>query len=155
MSQGEAIERTLRALRAQGGHVTDQRRAILSVLFEQSDHVTADSLTSRVRDSLPDVHIATVYRFMDTLEELQLVTHVHLGHGPAVYHLTDSRHAHVVCESCGAIGVIDESLVATWSQQLAQSLGFTLVDQHFALAGRCLVCATDQLALKAHHRTRP
>jgi Fur family transcriptional regulator, ferric uptake regulator len=137
----EAIERTLDAIRVQGGRVTDQRRAILRVLFEQSDHVTVDDLASRVHDRLPDVHVTTVYRFLDTLEEMGLVSHVHLGHGPAVYHLSDRPHAHVVCDSCGAVGAIDEALLDAWSGELRTSVGFTLVEQHFALAGRCDRCA--------------
>jgi Fur family ferric uptake transcriptional regulator len=136
----DAIERTLDAIRDQGGRVTDQRRAILRVLFERSDHVTVDDLAARVHDRLPDVHVTTVYRFLDTLEEMGLVTHVHLGHGPAVYHLADSRHTHVVCDTCGAIGVIDEDTLEQWSCQLQRSDGFTLVSQHFALAGRCGRC---------------
>jgi Fur family ferric uptake transcriptional regulator len=136
----DAVERTLGAIREQGGRVTDQRRAILRVLFEQSDHVTADDLATLVHDRLPDVHLTTVYRFLDTLEEMGLVAHVHLGHGPAVYHLTEHSHAHVVCDACGAIGAIDGSLLQAWSLQLQRTNGFALVDQHFALAGRCAAC---------------
>jgi len=143
MAGGDAIERTLGAIRDQGGRVTDQRRAILRVLFEQSDHVTADDLATLVQDRLPDVHLTTVYRFLDTLEEMGLVAHVHLGHGPAVYHLTEHSHAHVVCDSCGFIEAIDSALLEQWSLQLQQTNGFTLVDQHFALAGRCSGCRSE------------
>jgi Fur family transcriptional regulator, ferric uptake regulator len=143
---GDAIERTLGAIRAQGGRVTDQRRAILRVLFEQSDHVTADDLATLVHDRLPDVHVTTVYRFLETLEEMGLVAHVHLGHGPAVYHLTEHPHAHVVCDGCGAIGAIDAALLGRWSAQLQRSIGFVLVDQHFALAGRCARCDAEDPA---------
>jgi Fur family ferric uptake transcriptional regulator len=139
---GVDIEETIEAIRRRGGRVTDQRRAILCVLFEQSDHVTADDLAARVHGQLPDVHLTTVYRFLDTLAEMGLVTHVHLGHGPAVYHLSAHHHAHVVCEECGGIGVIDDALLGRWSDQLRQANGFRLVDQHFAFAGRCTECAT-------------
>jgi Fur family transcriptional regulator, ferric uptake regulator len=140
----DLIERTLAAVRRQGGRVTDQRRAILRVLFEQSDHVSADELATRAHAQLPDVHVTTVYRFLEVLEEMGLVSHVHLGHGPAVYHLVDSTHAHVVCDRCGDVGVIDTDLMHRWSAQLAKTSGFSLVEQHFALAGRCATCrATD------------
>ena len=142
----DAVERTLGAIREHGGRVTDQRRAILRVLFEQSDHVTADDLATLVQDRLPDVHLTTVYRFLDTLEEMGLVAHVHLGHGPAVYHLTEHSHAHVVCDVCGAIEAIDSTLLHDWSLQLQQTNGFVLVDQHFALAGRCSACRQEDQA---------
>lgn len=143
MTRADAIERTLDAIREHGGRVTDQRRAILRVLFEGSDHVTADDLATRVHEQLPDVHVTTVYRFLDTLAEMGLVTHVHLGHGPAVYHLSAHRHAHVVCEGCGEIGVIDDAVLRRWSDQLEKRSGFRLVDQHFAFAGLCGTCAAE------------
>lgn len=143
MGDSAVIEETIEAIRHRGGRVTDQRRAILCVLFEESGHVTADDLAARVHDQLPDVHLTTVYRFLETLAEMGLVTHVHLGHGPAVYHLSAHRHAHVVCDGCGDIGVIDNAVIGRWSEQLRQENGFRLVDQHFALAGRCSACATD------------
>ncbi len=140
MTGTDAIERTLVAIREQGGRVTDQRRAILRALFERSDHVTADDLVGMAAERLPDVHITTVYRFLDTLEAMGLVTHVHLDHGAAVYHLSEHRHAHVVCDTCGAVGQVEHRMLADWSRRLDRAIGFALVDQHFALAGRCAAC---------------
>ncbi len=137
----DAIDRTVQAIREHGGRVTDQRKAILRVLFDESDHVTADELVRRVNSALPDVHVTTVYRFLDTLEEMGLVAHVHLGHGPAAYHLTTHRHAHVVCDGCGTIEVIDSSTIDRWSSELRRQTGFQLTEQHFAFAGRCSRCA--------------
>lgn len=139
----DAIEQTLVAIRASGGRVTEQRRAILHTVFAGGDLLTVDELARRVRDELPDVHIATVYRFLETLEGLGLVTHVHLGHGPAAFHLTAGRRAHVVCDGCGEVGVIAEEMLAAWSEHLHAETGFELTDQHFALAGRCGRCRVD------------
>jgi Fur family transcriptional regulator, ferric uptake regulator len=137
----DAIDRTLQAIRDQGGRVTNQRRAILRVLFDESDHVTAEALISRVNTALPDVHMTTVYRFLDTLEQMGLVAHVHLGHGPAAFHLTTHRHAHVVCDRCGKIEVVDAATFDRWSAELQQATGVRLTEQHFALAGRCFACS--------------
>lgn len=150
MPASNAIDRTLDAIRERGGRVTDQRRVILHVLFEQSELVTADDLAERVHDRLPEVHLSTVYRFLDTLESLGLVTHVHLGHGPAAYHLTEGRHAHVVCVSCSAIDVVDAALLRRWSGQLRRAGGFELVDQHFAFAGRCAACIDRDASTRPH-----
>ena len=143
MAEGDAIDRTLQAIRDHGGRVTDQRKAILRVLFDESDHVTAEELVGRVHDALPDVHVTTVYRFLDTLEQMGLVAHVHLGHGPAAFHLTTHRHAHVVCDRCGALEVVDAAMFDRWSAALQRSTGFRLTEQHFALAGRCARCAVE------------
>ena len=137
----DAIDRTLQAIRDHGGRVTDQRRAILRVLFDESDHVTAEQLIGRVNSALPDVHVTTVYRFLDTLEQMGLVAHVHLGHGPAAFHLTTHRHAHVVCDGCGQIEVVAAATFDQWSADLQRETGFRLTEQHFALAGRCRACS--------------
>ena len=50
-----------------------------------------------------DVHMSTIYRFLDELEEIGVVTHSHLGHGRAVYDVTPVGHSHLVCEVCGAV----------------------------------------------------
>ncbi len=50
-----------------------------------------------------DVHMSTIYRFLDELEELGVVSHSHLGHGPAVYDISPVGHFHLVCEVCGAV----------------------------------------------------
>ena len=143
MAGADAIDRTLQAIRDHGGRVTDQRKAILRVLFDERDHVTAEELVGRVHAALPDVHVTTVYRFLDTLEQMGLVAHVHLGHGPAAFHLTTHRHAHVVCDVCGALEVVDGATFDRWSSELEQQTGYRLTEQHFALAGRCRHCTTS------------
>ncbi len=58
------------------------------------------------------MHESTVYRFLDELERLGVVDHVHLGHGPAVYHLASDAHHHLVCDRCGAVEEVPEALFA-------------------------------------------
>jgi Fur family transcriptional regulator, ferric uptake regulator len=130
----------LALLRARGGRVTTARRAVVETLLAGDDHLTADDIAARVQQQHPDVHRSTVYRTLEALEDLQVLNHVHLGHGPSTYHLAASRHQHAVCEACGAVlelpgDVLDD--VAAW---LERTHGFALSAQHFALAGQCRSC---------------
>jgi Fur family ferric uptake transcriptional regulator len=70
-------------LRATGGQVTTARRLLLRSLFGSPRHRTAEDLTAEIQPEAPDVHISTVYRNLEELERLGVVTHAHLGHGPA------------------------------------------------------------------------
>src|SRR5688572_23806793 len=97
---GGRMEEVLDLLRARGGRVTSARRSILAALIDSEGHPTAEQLTAVVQAGQPDVHESTVYRFLDELERLGVVDHVHLGHGPAVYHFSDDAHHHLVCETC-------------------------------------------------------
>ncbi len=136
----EQAEPILGMLRAQGGRVTTCRRAILETFLGVGGHVTAEALTARVQAAQPDVHESTVYRFLDELERLGVVDHVHLGHGPAVYHLASDTHHHLVCDGCGTVVEVPEELFADLRGRLQAEFGFTLQPRHFAVTGRCNAC---------------
>ncbi|MBK9180204.1 MAG: transcriptional repressor [Acidimicrobiales bacterium] len=142
MAADDRAQRVLVALRRRGGRVTPARRAMVQVLFSDDDHehLTADRVAVLVRERLPNVHVSTVYRFLEVLEGLGVVDHVHLGHGRAVYHLTSERHAHVVCQRCGRVVEVDGGALDALSARLEAEHGVRLVAQHFALAGECQGC---------------
>lgn len=135
-------EPILGLLRAQGGRVTTSRRAILVAFLGSGGHVTAEALTASVQVDQPDVHESTVYRFLDELERLGVVDHVHLGHGAAVYHLASDTHHHLVCEECGAVVEVPEEAFAELRIRLHDEFGFALRPRHFAVTGRCRACST-------------
>jgi Fur family transcriptional regulator, ferric uptake regulator len=137
----EEAEPILAMLRAQGGRVTACRRAILHAFLGAGGHVTAEALTTRVQGAQPDVHESTVYRFLDELERLGVVDHVHLGHGPAVYHLASDAHHHLVCDRCGAVVEVPEEVFAGLRSRLSEEFGFSLQPRHFAVTGRCESCS--------------
>jgi len=141
MAIREQAEPILGLLRARGGRVTTCRRAILETLLSVEGHITAESLTARVQVSQPDVHESTVYRFLDELERLGVVDHVHLGHGPAVYHLASDAHHHLVCDACGAVVEVPETVFAELRARLREDFGFSVQPRHFAVTGRCNSCA--------------
>lgn len=134
------VERILAQLRDAGGRITPARRAIVTALLTARGHATADDLAASVQRSHPDVHQSTVYRCLDTLDELGVVDHVHLGHGRAVYHLADDPHQHLVCESCGRVLEVPDEVFAELSSRLENDYAFRLRPNHFAVLGRCEAC---------------
>lgn len=134
------LDRLVAVLRQRGGRVTSARRAVIGALVATEAHVTADDLAAQVQAAQPDVHLSTVYRTLDALERLGIVDHTHLGHGRAVYHLTDEPHQHLVCESCGAVVEVPDDTFADLAAQLWAGYGFTLRPSHFAVLGRCAAC---------------
>jgi Fe2+ or Zn2+ uptake regulation protein len=140
VASADQTEQVLDLLRAHGGRVTTARRAIVHALLAHPGHPTAEELTARVHDAHPDVDKSTVYRFLDELEKLGVVDHVHLGHGPAVYHLATDAHQHLVCESCGDVTEVPASVLASFRKTLLARFGFELDVRHFALQGRCRGC---------------
>ncbi|MDQ1438588.1 MAG: Fur family transcriptional regulator, ferric uptake regulator [Acidimicrobiaceae bacterium] len=137
----DRLERILELLRTQGGRLTTSRRAIVAALLESGLHVTAEDLAEHVQAAHPDIHRSTIYRTLDTLAGLGVVDHVHLGHGPAVYHLTDQPHHHLVCDACGAVVELPARALSALRRRVERDYGFQLDPGHFALAGRCAACA--------------
>jgi Fur family ferric uptake transcriptional regulator len=136
----------LALVREKGGRITTTRRAIVAALLDADDHhVTAQLLAERVQVGNPDIHASTVYRTLDTLTELGVVEHTHLGHGATVYHLTDRRHQHLVCESCGAITEVPLAVFDPLVEVLRDSYAFRLRPEHVALSGVCANCAGSDL----------
>ena len=137
------MERVLALLRANGGRVTSPRRAILEALIGHGEHPTAEQLTAAVQARQPDVHESTVYRFLDDLERLGVVDHVHLGHGPAVYHFSDDTHHHLVCQTCGRVVEVPDQTFAALRRRLRTDFAFEIDQRHFAVVGRCTECAAS------------
>jgi Fur family transcriptional regulator, ferric uptake regulator len=131
----------LSLLRSRGDRLTASRRAVVEALLAGDHHATADEIVARVAESHPEVHRATVYRTLDRLEEVGVLTHVHLGHGPSTFHLNDRPHHHAVCSSCGAVVEVPLGALEDLAAQLRTESGFELSPQHFALSGRCRDCA--------------
>jgi Fur family ferric uptake transcriptional regulator len=128
------------ALRARGERLTPARRRVLEVLAASAEHVTADDVLDQVQRTNPEVHRATVYRTLDTLTRLGITEHTHLGHGPAVYHLVDDLHQHLVCEACGRVIEAPATLFRGVERRLRDDYGFTMRPLHFAIVGRCRRC---------------
>jgi Fe2+ or Zn2+ uptake regulation protein len=130
-------------IRAGGGRMTAARRAVIDELLSGDGHVTADELCARVQRALPRVDRSTIYRNLAALEDAGVVYHVHLAHGPSVYHLAEDTplHAHAVCEHCEAVVELPPAALEQLATALRRANGFALGRQHFALTGQCRACA--------------
>lgn len=134
-------------LRQRGYRLTPQRQLVLEAV-DTLEHATPDAILSEVRRTAAGVNISTVYRTLELLEELQLVSHAHLGHGAPTYHLADRHHhIHLVCRDCSDVIEADVSVVEEFTEKLRGAFGFETDMKHFAIFGRCADCtakAADQ-----------
>jgi Fur family ferric uptake transcriptional regulator len=130
-------------LRARGYRLTPQRQLVLEAV-DRLEHSTPDDILAEVRRTARSVNISTVYRTLELLEELGLVSHAHLGHGAPTYHLADRHHhMHLVCRDCAGVIEADLSLAESFRQRLREECGFETDMKHFAIFGRCRTCAGE------------
>jgi Fe2+ or Zn2+ uptake regulation protein len=137
--------------------MTGPRRAVLSALAAQHEHLTADQVVTSVAERDPGVHRASVYRTLETLSALGVVQHVHVGHGTTTYHLAgDEAHLHAQCGRCGAVIDLPASLLDDVAALVRSQHGFQLDPSHVALSGTCARClALSDTATPTTGRARP
>jgi Fe2+ or Zn2+ uptake regulation protein len=136
-----SAEQLIDDLRSAGLRITKPRRVICEVLASSHDaHLTPADLHAEAEAVAGStISPSTVYRTIDTLESVGRLHHVHLGHGPAVLHLTDhGDHQHLVCEICGRTEDIPLDEMSGMIRALEKRYGFEVAGVHFALVGRCV-----------------
>jgi Fur family transcriptional regulator, ferric uptake regulator len=127
-------------LRSRGFRMTPQRRAIVAEIMAEDGHISPSAVAQRVEARVPGVNPSTVYRTLDLLEEVGVLSHTHLE-GGAEYHLrSSSQHVHLVCSRCGS----DDSLSLGEAKRLKDLVsthhGFAPDLTHFAISGLCRAC---------------
>jgi Fur family ferric uptake transcriptional regulator len=127
-------------LRAKGLRLTAQRQLVLEAVHELG-HATPDQVHAKVSKVAAGVNITTVYRTLELLEELGLVTHAHLSHGAPTYHtVSEVQHVHLVCQACGGVTEVSSGTLAPLAQALDAEHGFLIDIGHVALFGVCAGC---------------
>jgi Fur family ferric uptake transcriptional regulator len=130
-------------LRSRGLRLTAQRQLVLEAVYALG-HATPDQVHAQVAKTAAGVNITTVYRTLELLEELGLVTHAHLSHGAPTYHgVTERQHVHLVCRICGLVDDVSSDLLASLASTLEQEKSFLVDIGHVALFGVCARCGGE------------
>ncbi|NEA43964.1 transcriptional repressor [Streptomyces sp. SID11385] len=131
-------------LRQRGYRLTPQRQLVLEAV-DALEHATPDDILCEVRKTASGINISTVYRTLELLEELNLVSHAHLGHGAPTYHLADRHdHLHLVCRDCADVIETEVASADAFARKLREEFGFETDLKHFAIFGRCRNCREDR-----------
>jgi len=124
--------------------LTAQRQLVLEAVY-QLGHATPDQVHAAVARTAAGVNITTVYRTLELLEELGLVTHAHLSHGAPTYHAVgEDQHVHLVCRACGGVTEVSPAVLDGLVGSLERSRGFLVDVGHVALFGLCAGCAATE-----------
>ena len=127
----------IEALCAERGlRITEQRRVIERVLSESTDHPDVEKLHERAAAIDPGISIATVYRTVRLFEEAGILDRHDFGDGRARYEAApEAHHDHMIDVETGkVIEFVDPELEAL-QRQIADRLGFRLVDHRMELYG--------------------
>mgnify|MGYP001028451908 CR=1 FL=1 len=140
----------LESLRSQGHRLTPQREMVILALHEADGHLSADDIYTQVQARNPYVDRSTVYRTLEWLRDMGLVSQVQLVGDTNRYELAvRSPHHHLACKGCRRVFDIDPSEVDELGRRLRERYGFAAEIDHLLLEGYCADCAAERARLGA------
>ena len=128
-------------LSEKGYRLTPQRIMILSAIEGSSGHISAEEIYAQVADKYSHLNISTVYRTLELLKQLGMVYEIDMGEGRIRYHSERmGHHRHLICQNCGEVIDIDESVLSSIKESLLSKYNFSAELRHVAIFGTCERC---------------
>ena len=136
-----ASDGVLDLLRDRGLRMTPQRRAIVAEIMRTTGHISPPDVARRVQERVPGVNASTIYRTLDLLEEIGVLSHAHLESGPEYHRREESDHVHLTCSRCGTEDSLSLDEATQLKRLIARHHGFQPDFTHFAISGVCAECS--------------
>ena len=119
-----------------GLRITEQRRVIARVLSESEDHPDVEQLHERASAIDSGISIATVYRTVRLFEEAGILDRHDFGDGRARYEAApEAHHDHLIDVETGKVVEFVDPELEALQRQIAEKLGYRLVDHRMELYG--------------------
>ena len=142
-------------LRGGGYRMTVSRQSIINVLNKAKEHLSAEEIFAKVKETHEGIGLASVYRNLDLLIELQLATKLNFGEGKARYEIAGnaenhSNHHHLICSTCDKIidydEVLDEEkeMSQKTATKLTEKYGFRIERHNVQYFGICNECIAEK-----------
>lgn len=125
--------------------MTRQRAIILQALCELNGHGSAEKVYKQATLYQRDVDLSTVYRTLERLRDLRILSQTDLGRGCAEYEIVADRpHHHLICQSCGQVTDLDHAYLTASAEAIHRDFGFQPIFDHFAIFGWCEECSAAE-----------
>jgi Fur family peroxide stress response transcriptional regulator len=130
----------IEALRSKGFKATPQRIAICRIALNSRAHPTAQQVYNEVKKIHPTVSLATVYKTLEVLKELNLVQEINFSTGQARFDSYMTPHINLVCLKCGSIADLDDTTLIEVIAKVKLSTKFNPTGQRVDIYGICQKC---------------
>jgi Fur family ferric uptake transcriptional regulator len=138
-------ERATETLVAAGYRRGGARAALIALLDDQRCALSAAEIEDTLRDADGGrpVARASIYRILEELEGLKLITRVEVGQGLARFEAarSEGHHHHMVCDACGQVIPFEDADLERAIQRLARKVEFSVAEHDVVLHGSCAACA--------------
>ncbi|QZY57482.1 Fur family transcriptional regulator [Crassaminicella profunda] len=132
-------------LKEKGYKLTPQRRATLDTIIEnQGKHLSTEEIYDMVKENCPEIGLATVYRTLQLLDELDVISKINFDDGCSRYELNtnedDHQHHHLICLKCGDVIEVEVDLMETLEEEIENNYDFKISDHKVKFFGYCSKC---------------
>jgi Fur family ferric uptake transcriptional regulator len=140
----EDLSSAMALMRRRGLRVSAARRLVLEALLAADGPMSAEQIAEGIGGRVPASDIGSVYRNLQALEDIRLVRHVHLGHGPGLHALAvTGEREYLTCERCAEYrAVVPEELDAV-RELIERQFGYRASFIHFPIVGLCRSCTEE------------
>jgi Fur family ferric uptake transcriptional regulator len=142
-SNEEIIDELKKIVKQKGLKYTEQREIVLSVLLKAQDHLTAEEVYNEIKKEYHEsnIGIATVYRALSFLEDVDLITSITFGTDGKKYESNaKSHHDHLICTNCGKIIEFFDDEIEKRQDKIAKKNKFKITSHSMQLYGTCETC---------------
>ncbi|MRR59268.1 MAG: transcriptional repressor [Deltaproteobacteria bacterium] len=131
----------LAKLKGRDFRLTPQRLAILTILAGSEEHPSVDEIYTEVRNKFPTTSIATVYKTIALLKELNEVLELGFPDGSNRYDGNRPYpHPHAICMKCRKILDPEIASVEQLSEEMKKKTGYTISFHRLDFFGLCPEC---------------
>ncbi|MBC7958361.1 MAG: transcriptional repressor [Vallitaleaceae bacterium] len=127
-------------LKSRNIKVTPQRLAIYNVLYQTTEHPSAEKIYQQLLPSHPTMSLATIYKTLDALKKVHLVTELNTGGDSFRYDAKMSSHPHAICLECGDVYDLHTELLNHLSDQVQAETDFNIAYHQVYFYGKCKKC---------------
>ena len=124
----------------QSSGLTKQREAVLQVIRESEQHLTANEVFENAKRVLPGISFATVYNSLRFLKQEGLIGEVRFGADCTRYDRTLTRHDHAICSKCGKLVDLELTIPEGLIKAAALHSRFEPESIELTLRGLCPDC---------------
>ena len=135
---------TIEALRSKGYKATPQRIAICRIVLNSRAHPSAQQVYDEVKKIHPTISLATVYKTLEVLRDLDLMQEINFPKGQARFDSYMNPHINLICLKCGTITDLDDKTVEDITRKVAAATKFKPAGQRMDVYGICQKCSATK-----------
>lgn len=129
--------------------LTPQRQIVLQAFVDNpGKHLSAEDVHNIVRQQSSEIGLATVYRTLELLSDMDVLQKMDFGDGRSRYEINEEtsehHHHHLICLSCGKVKEFEDDLLETLENVIARKSNFKIVDHQVKFYGYCQECQSSR-----------